>query len=381
MSIKKIIKNGFSFLNNIVPKKNLILFNSFPDYSDNALQLYLYIILNRNDILKQYNIIWTGNGSDSIPKEVKQSNLIPKKSLKGIYLFLRAKYIFSTHNYFSGIKSGNGQIQVNLWHGCGYKKLIDPRYHGDYTIATSELYKNIQSEALGIKKSHVIVSGLPRNDLLNNSSNVLDKLGIDKKKYNSVVIWMPTYRKAKLGHDGIDGDNKSFGIQSITDSQLNELNTILRLKHMLLIVKPHPMDSISLAKLKSDYSNIRCITNTLLKIKEVKLYELISNCDGLLSDYSSVVTDFLILNRPIALVFSDMDEYKKSRGFVFKNIQEYLPGPVISNFDQLIHYFNNYNMLNKEWKIKREKISDLFEKYKDENNSQRVCDYFFGKKC
>lgn len=374
------VKKGFTFLNNLIPKKNLILFNSFPDYSDNALQLYLYIILNRDDILKKYKIIWTGNGNDSFPEEIKQSNIIRKKSVRGVLLFLRAKYIFNTHNYFSGIKSGNGQIQVNLWHGCGYKKLIDPRYHGDYTIATSDLYKNIQSAALRIEKDHVIVSGLPRNDLLIDNRNVLDELGIDKKKYNNIVIWMPTYRKAKLGHDGIDGDTDSFGVRSITDTQLDKLNTLLRLRHMLLIVKPHPMDSISLTKLNGNYSNICCITNILLKSREIKLYELISNCDGLLSDYSSVVTDFLILDRPIALVFSDVKQYKNSRGFVFDNIQKYLPGPVISNFDQLMYYFDNYDVVNKKWKNKRKKLSNLFEEYKDGKNSQRVCNYFFGKK-
>ena len=149
MNRARILKKFMTFANKIVKKRKLILFNSYPAYSDNALALFEYIMDKRKDIVKSYEIIWGQDKNDEVPKYLSKYNIknVDKKSPKGIWTYLRAKYIFSTHGYFSGVESGKNQIQVNLWHGCGYKAITDYDrcYLGDYTIATSEIYKKIQA--------------------------------------------------------------------------------------------------------------------------------------------------------------------------------------------------------------------------------------------
>lgn len=363
-------------------KENIILFNSFPAYSDNALQLYEYIENERPDIVKKYKIYWAQSSKDRIPVKLKELNFVSKKSLKGVWLFLHAKYVFSTHIYFSDIPSGTNQCQINLWHGCGYKAITKSDKHnfvGDYTLATSNEYKVIQSRELGIPVDHVLVTGLPKDDRLFNSEDVLVKFNIYRQKYKKIYIWMPTYRKAKFAHEEMDGDMNSFGINTMSEEQITQLNTALQENDYMLIVKPHPMDTLVLQRLNT-FSNIKCITNKMLGDKDVQLYDLLSNCDTLLSDYSSVIVDYLILKRPITLVFADAESYKNSRGFVFDNIEEYLPGPIVSNYQQLLDYFLNSEEIDQNFEKKRDYLSDLLQKYHDAYSSRRVCDYFFGKK-
>lgn len=374
MKIKKLI----SKVNQNINKKNIILFNSFPIYSDNAKALYEYIISNRPDISANYKLIWAvDNNNDAIPDNIKT---VKKKSVKGVSLFLKAKYIISTHNYFDSIYSGKEQKQINLWHGCGFKSIPkeDRAYRGDETIVTSEIYRQIHSEELSIPVDGVHVTGLPRNDMLFEHKNVLVKLlGERANQFKKIYIWMPTYRKASMRHEMTDGRIDSFGVGAITSEQFTLLNDVLKSQKALLIIKPHPMDTLSIERIK-DFSNIVCVTNEILKIKEIDLYNLLSETDVLLSDYSSVIIDYLLLDKPIVMVLSDKEEYKESRGFVFDPVEDYFPGPIISDLDEFLLYFKNPDSVESEWKEKRQSLAKKFHKYIDGRSCERVCNLFWG---
>ncbi len=65
--------------------------------------------------------------------------------------------------------------------------------------------------------------------------------------------------------------------------------------------------------------------------KKKNFYELIGISDGLLSDYSSVAVDYLLLDRPLGYVLADYNIYREKRGFVFEDPLEYMPGEKIYN--------------------------------------------------
>lgn len=373
---KKII----TLLNKMIPKNNIILFCSNPTYSDNAKYLYQYIVQNRKDITRKYRIFWGIDDLDSNSVNIPNCTCIEKKSFKGLIIFLTAKYIFSTHDYFSNIKSGNGQIQVNLWHGIGYKKIPDndKAYRGDYTISTNKYYIDIQSDALCIDRKNIPITGLPRNDLLYKKTNCLAELGIQKNEYNSVMIWMPTYRKAVAKHEGIDGNIEGFGLLSFLKNQASIIDDICNEKKVLLIIKPHPMEDLSGYEMQR-FHNIVFVKNEDLENRKIELYSLLTNTDILISDYSSVIVDYLLLDKPIAIVCSDMDEYRENRGFVVNPIDEYLPGPILSSLDDFEDYIRNYENYNSNYIMKRQKLKCFFHNYQDMYSCKRVCEYFFGK--
>lgn len=380
--LSKYLCNILHVVNKAVPKSRIVLFNSFPAYSDNALALYEYIIRNRPDIVARYKLVW-GQASPDNGRVVFGSNntfFVKKKSVKGFLTFLRAKYVISTHGYFTGLKSGHGQLQVNLWHGYGYKDTPPESrvYHGDLHVVSSEIFTD-DAVNLSVSEGGIKITGYPRNDYLFHKGEYLRILGIDKKAYKKVLIWLPTYRASVIGGIHNDGLATSFGIGSLTDDDLAELNDVLRARSYLLLIKPHPMDSVTLQG-REPGSNIKIFTSDDLARSGIDLYELMTETDVLLSDYSSVVFDYCLLDKPVAMVLSDMAEYKATRGFIFDNVTDWFPGPVISDLHGLVHYLNNMDNINREWIPKRKELSLKFNKYRDGNSSERVCNLIFGER-
>lgn len=80
------------------------------------------------------------------------------------------------------------------------------------------------------------------------------------------------------------------------------------------------------------------IENDQLVEADIQINELLGWADALISDYSSAAIDYLILNRPIAFTLDDVEEYSSSRGFVFDNIRNWLPGKEIFSVDEFIEY-------------------------------------------
>ena len=375
---KKII----SFINYCIPKKNIILFNSYPFYSDNARSLYEYIKKNRDDITDKYDIYWITDDIDSYKDmEYKDIDPVKKKSFRGIWLFLRAKYIFGTHGYYKDIMSPKRQICVNLWHGCGFKgnPEYEKGYRGNFNIVTSSIYKPIHADMFKIDEDGIIVTGLPRNDSLFNSVNSLKDIGIEKN-YKKTILWLPTYRKVQYGHDGKDGDENSFGVRSILANP-NELNDLLKKKNYFLIIKLHPMEEDLLIDEINNLnsSNIKVLKNKYLMSKGITIYHFMSSTDSLITDYSSVALDYMLTGGALAYIVGDFKEYKRNRGFVFENVEEMMPGPFLLNETDLFEYIDKFEEINYFYKKKRDIATKKLHKYIDGYSSKRVTEYFFDE--
>lgn len=384
-----------SLFDKIFPKKNVVIFNSFPDISGNPLALYKYIVEERRDILHTYIFVWTVG--DITPEEgkyllkqytgIENHRVIRKKSLDGIVAFLSSKYIFSTHGYFMEVVRPKNQIHINLWHGMPFKrigKMLEEVHangksdEADLTIATSELFQEIMACSFGINKESVILSGQPCNDDLFISKDVLGRLGIVPKDYCKVIVWMPTYRKSVIGDIRQDGKKDSFGVAEVVNSHYSELVSCLKKNNYLLLVKPHPMDCIcDMSFPQNKYFKV--ILNEDLFRENIVLYELLSSSDCLLTDYSSVFIDYLITNKPIAFVCDDMEDYEKTRGFSVNNPKDFMPGPIIKNFEELISYLWEMDLINEKWSGRYQEIKKVLNPMSDAFASKRVCESIFGK--
>ena len=103
------------------------------------------------------------------------------------------------------------------------------------------------------------------------------------------------------------------------------------------------------------------------------LYELLGMADKLITDYSSVYIDYLILDKPIGFFIPDLKKYSNDRGFYENNLNESLPGPILEQDNDLIDFIiNNEDNYSQKRKI----INDKYNKYKDNKNSERILNYF-----
>ena len=236
----EIIDKLLSVINAILPKRNRIIFSSFPDVSGNSVALYDYILKSRQDIKEKYRLVWainelnTDEAIQALSKTTgeKKHFIVKKKSPKGVLFFLTSKFIISTHGYFPGVKTSRSQTHLNLWHGMPFKRigrmLEETHVNGkkdeaDLTIATSDLYRTIMAKSFGIKESSVLLTGQPVNDQLLSKSNAFEEFGIDRTKYRSVIIWLPTYRKSIVGDIREDGQKDSLGVGRILEEHFLDL--------------------------------------------------------------------------------------------------------------------------------------------------------------
>ena len=63
-------------------------------------------------------------------------------------------------------------------------------------------------------------------------------------------------------------------------------------------------------------------------------YEILPACDVLITDYSSIAYDFLLLDRPIVYFVPDLDRYVEHRNVYF-TLEEMAAGPIVTQLDEL----------------------------------------------
>lgn len=373
--MKQFLRRLISFLASLIPTKNIILFHSFPDVADNSFAMCRYLHLKGID--KQYSFVWLLSDYDKrdasasvLEKSGINAKLVKRISFRGIWMFIRARYVFETHGLFDDIhlKQYSDKV-INLWHGMPLKLLGASEQRGNacsensnYTIATSSLYQTIMAEAFAFDKSKVLITGQPRCDLLFEQSDWFDSVGINPTIYSKIGIWLPTYRKSIIGDIRTDGDYNDHGVSFLDEPDLRKLDGFLRSQNILLLLKIHPMDALQNVSFDG-YTNL-----ILIKPQEFhsQLYPLLGACDFLLTDYSSVFIDYQILHRPMGFVMNDINSYKNSRGFYFDDIEKALPGSVLSNFNSICDFIKNPVYSESEVDY-----NDFF----DNKSAERICDF------
>lgn len=350
-----------------------IIFNSFPDYSDNSYALFKSI-KNLNNAEK-YECIWLINKRDKKKYQMikeKNSNVkvFYKKSVPGIFYYFISDLSFSTHGLYVELKKMMRGKKINLWHGMPLKNigLLDGGENKHYQknmIATSNVFQEKICQCFGMKKEEVFITGQPRNDLLFEKTKFYEKLKISLENYKKVIMYLPTYRKSIIGETRSDGNYREDKLGIVKIEEINKLNNNLLKNNNLMIVKLHPMDVLQEKKFEK-FSNIIILKTEDLERIDEQLYPLLGSTDLLITDYSSVWVDYEILGKPIYFAMDDYEEYKTNRGFTIENLPELLPGDIIQDFETLLKKLENIPD-----KIQKE-TGDIFNKYKDNKSCERV---------
>ncbi|HIF9371805.1 TPA: CDP-glycerol glycerophosphotransferase family protein [Photobacterium damselae] len=380
--IIRILKRLVSFIGGIFQKDEYsVIFKSVPDYSGNAKAFSDYLDGNK----KNFKIIWLVENPEDFDN-TETISFIKSKTLKGLICFFSSKYIVTTHNEMVGIKSKN-QVYISLWHGMPLKKICylgKDDYIGmeDYSatrIATSEMMRSVISASFHEKANNVYITGQPRNDYLFSNNDILEKIGISKKQYSYVFMYMPTFREnlnnAKFS-DGESINNNNF--LRASDFNLKELNKFLEEKNILLLVKLHPFEEAAMESLGS--SRIKIIKTHLLRSLSLDVNEILSSVNCLITDYSSVFFDFMILDRPMIFFVPDEESYSNNRGgFILEPFEFWTPGPHISTQKSLIYELERVICGFDDYVNERQNINKVINKYSDSKNCERVFKEFFNE--
>lgn len=354
--MKKVIDAFWTIIFWLVPvKKNKIIFDNFigMGYGDNPKYVADEIIKRKYPI----QIVWLVNNLDEqMPEQIKKVKI---NSVKAIYEKATSKVWVDNVRNAEQIKKRKNQIYLQLWHGpLGFKYLekeaeqyLDAeyieraKYDGrmiDAIIVSSSLQELQFKRAFWLNKSvDYLKYGLPRNDVLFNPqisriNEVRKKLNIQKNDY--VILYAPTFRDDY----SIDGYKIDF------DSVLQAFASKVR-KKCKIIIRLHP-------NVRNQKDIIKYNENILdgSGIADTQYISILSDC--VISDYSSIVFDFIMLNKPVFICALDLNEYRQKRGL----LKEFwtLPLAISRSNEQL-----NSNIVSFDQKEYERKIKDYLIKY------------------
>lgn len=367
-----------------VEEKN-VLFLSKPSFSDNSKALYLHMLREH----PENNYTWLIDNDLELPDSDKsnvqflkaKSNWHTGYPLKTVRAILTSKYIFFTHNSpVENLPKRPEQFVVNLWHGCGYKGQIKREYAWndrkkcDIALVPGPIFVETKSQCWGVGDDIIKPIGYPRYDLLK-KDNDTGKKYTDSLRGNNrfLIIWMPTFRQSLAGDYPEAHLGKDYDLPLLScDDDLIRLNNICADKSIVLCIKRHP----SQAKYQGEglsLSNIKFIDNTCLVETGAELYEILRYTDALISDYSSVSIDYLLLHRPIAFALDDYKQYQSARGFVFDDPLVYMPGHHLFEMEDIVQFFDDVGNGNDRYAAQREEMMPIMHNPCD-NYCERIWD-------
>ncbi|MEE0424757.1 MAG: CDP-glycerol glycerophosphotransferase family protein [Blautia sp.] len=342
-------------------KKNRIVFKNreMLDFTDNPRALFEY--LEEKGYNEKYQIIYMVSEKKNFrSRHYKNVKFVTAESPGGFsspaafYYGATAGYFFYSHNSADLNRfHRKGQITVNLWHGCGYKGAsLDNKNipHSttmsafDYCLVPGQVFARSKSECWNWPKEKILCMGYPRYDWMldpgNDRKEILERLGFHVEPDTKVVVWMPTFRKSVLTGYGENEISLPYQLPGIEDpAQMAQLDRHCGKEKILLLIKKHPLQTGW--EQENCYKNIRYVTDEMFATADVVLYRLLGVCDGLISDYSSVAVDYMLLDRPMAFVLTDLPAYGQLRGFVFKDPLAYMPGEKVYDFGQLLTFLTH----------------------------------------
>jgi len=379
-NISKLMNLTLLYFFYIVPSNDdLWIFTSHEGHSfaENAKYQFIY-----TDQQEEIRAVWISRESN-IVNMLRQEGFeaYNYNTFVGKYFALRAGVMFFTHNArcFAPY-SGNSKV-VQLWHGNMLKKMGNDKKYSpskikrlyykifgrgwDYFLVTSPSFpaENAKS-AYDLSDQDLIVAGYPRTDLFFKHISYAS-LGIDEailnefkigNDYENLICHFPTWNGGR--------DEKSrFSLKHI---DLEGINTLLNEKNSKLIIKLHPYadNSVNVDK----YNKISVISES------VDPYPLLKYVDILITDFSSIYFDYLLLDGKVLFYPYDFESYTSKRGLYF-DYQDITPGEIAYNKEMLISTIERSLDIQDQNADEREDVRNEFFQYQDGEACKRIYQY------
>lgn len=339
----------------VLPRDEQIwVFGHYNGYNENTKYFFEYA-----SSMNEYRCYWLANSQEELSLVKKQGyEAVLKKSFKG--------YWYSSRAYLTFICTGFSDVNrllslsskvITFWHGTPIKKvffdielkktLLSSIHRSiskflvsriDFYYASSSFEQEIVCQAAGISNEDSTVLGSPRFDYIRNPSNnnTLSQL---RQKYQKIILFAPTWREGGKWNEGY----------LLTEDDKSNLNKMLEEENAVFLIKQHPKSSVSEIKNWGlSFSNRIFFAQDLMLNDINEIYKFV---DVLVTDFSSVVFDFLIFNKPVLFFMPDIISYTENERGVYKYFTDNLHKYSILDWNNLIKQLKLYktdnNLLNR----------------------------------
>jgi len=182
---------------------------------------------------------------------------------------------------------------------------------------------------------------------------------------------MPTFR---MGYSTLQGDKNLTNLFGFQNFNNNEFDKFLVDNNMVLVYKLHPNEEPYLEQYANGLNseNSLHLSDRLILEAGLDLYDLLNSCDLMMTDYSGIYFDYLLLNRPMIFIPIDLEDYEHSRGFLFGPYEEWTPGPKVVTQGALQEEILKSVVSIEYYRTDRERLKNIIHKYHDNKSSERV---------
>ena len=373
----------FWYMQRILPRdKRVWLFGSWfgQKYSDNSRGMYEYVLAHEPHI----HPMWITHSKDVYVRlHAEGKPVAMAHSWKGRWWCLRAGVVFiTTAAAEMNAKYLNGARMVWLWHGMVIKQIMadevrfkNLRYstfkrikvainnflfpwenhvRKDAVLSTAEFFNPFLASAFEVDDAALWTDGYPRNDAL--FATVQEEI---IKRYRQqfptakFIIYMPTHRlneRKGTPFNGFDG----FGFDQETFFK------VLEEQDYVFFNKGHFYDSGA----QIGMSNPRFLNVTDKDFDN--LYTFVKDMDILMTDFSSIYIDYLLVKKPIILAPFDYDDYITGERPLYFDYND-LEGARANNWDEVLRILREGSYSDpSEAQISR------FHRYVDGDSARRI---------
>lgn len=350
-------------LSNIFPKKKglMVFTSSLERFGQNPKYMFLQIFEEELGAKP----VWITDDKEVIEVLSKEGyKAVNSNTFKAKYLILRAEY--TVYDDYCPGKLNSwlhlGSKKVNLWHGFPYKQINSDKssegqviqnisriyhklfYQPDFFLETSEKYLGLFPQKF--RDAETICAGYPRNDIFKDNIEG-SELFAEKPDLDSYILYLPTFR----GYQTNEGLSENLDLQRL-DNFLSKIGE-------KIVLKPHHRFSI-----EGNYENI------ILFEEDTDIYPLVNQSKALITDYSSIIFDYMHTENPIIRFQYDKQKYKEKRG-LNPEIEKIAPGKQVKTIEDLKKALKNIDEIDTDY---QDKINEVFRCRKEGLQAPHILD-------
>jgi CDP-glycerol glycerophosphotransferase (TagB/SpsB family) len=359
----------------------------FHRFADNSMYLFQYVVENHPEV----EAVWiTKNVHLARTLQSRGYKAYHHRSLRAMWLGLRAKfYLYTFFVNDIGFWTSRNATRVNLWHGSPIKKIehdiVDGptklsntfwdqtkqphRYIRDqYMLSTSDFVcKTVLQSAFRLLPGRCLDLGYPRCDiLLKDRQEVLGQLISNHDSeyaeslrrllvHKKIILYLPTFREGAWDQicPGVD---------------IPSINAICHEHDAVFVVRPHPW-----IRSKEQYPDA---DRVVIMPTDKDLYPLMALSDIVVTDYSSVIFDFMLTGRPVVIYAYDLEEYKRKCRDLYVPLESLTIRDVASDNDELCNILKD--LIAKPERNYESEVVDRFHRFKDGRSCERIAQHLLN---
>ena len=296
--------------------------------------------------------------------------------------YARCKCVFITDNFdpLYAHKPNKGTKVIQLWHACGaFKKwgystldlawggsredMLRFPMHNTYTdvFVSAESVIPCYAEAFGCDEKIIRAMGTPRTDVYFDKEFVRSRREELLKTFPSIgdrkiILYAPTFRG--------NSPEESYNDQPLDYAFLKKTLG----KDYALVLKLHPFTAKKYkltAEQEKEFGDFVFDASNLLSVETA-----LCAADYLIADYSSLIFEYALLDKPMVFFAYDLEKYKRDRSFYFE-YESFVPGRIVMSNEEIAA-----SILSRS--CQQEKIAEFRKKYMsacDGKCIERIADY------